>query len=202
MNDVHASETLNRSEVGVRRQDMRSDRAKSVEVSGGRASRGFTLLEMLIVIVTLGILGAIVLPRFSNASHIARENSLKDDLRYLRTQITMFKAQHGGIAPGYPDGNTHARPTADDFYRQMTNASDGQCRIGTPSAAHQFGPYFEKMPRNPLNGKDTIAVVPNDRPLLKGKPDNSTGWIYKPQTLEFIPNSPGVDADGTRYIDY
>ncbi|MGE5611627.1 MAG: type II secretion system protein [Bacillota bacterium] len=180
---------------------MRSDRAKSV-VSRGGTYRGFTLLEMLIVVMALGILCAIVLPRFSSASHIARENSLKDDLRYLRSQIALFKAQHGGIAPGYPDGDIRAIPSADDFYRQMTNASDVRCRIGTPSVTHQFGPYFEKMPQNPLNGKDTVVVVPNDQPLLKGKPDGSTGWIYKPQTLEIVPNFPGVDADGMRYIDY
>ena len=60
---------------------------------------------MLIVIVIIGILGAVVLPKFSDASHTARENTLKDDLRYLRTQVVVFKAQHRDTPPGYVGGN-------------------------------------------------------------------------------------------------
>ena len=45
--------------------------------------KGFTLVEILIVVVILGILATIVLPQFSNASATARENTLKDELRYL-----------------------------------------------------------------------------------------------------------------------
>ncbi|HEX2974086.1 MAG TPA: type II secretion system protein [Tepidisphaeraceae bacterium] len=182
---------------------MCSERVKSVVRATSRRARGFTLVEMLIVMVALGVLSAIVLPRFSDASHIARANTLKDELRYLRTQVAMFKAQHEGVAPGYPKGNTQAIPTAEDFRQQMTSASDARCNMGEPSPAYQFGPYLQKMPQNPLNGLDTVWVVPNDQPAAKAvKPDDSTGWIYRPQTLEIIPNSSGVDADGTRYIDY
>src|SRR5690349_7625159 len=80
-----------------------------------RAGRAFTLIEILIVVVILGILAAIVIPQFSNASYVARENTLKDDLRYLRTQIVVFKAQHRDTPPGYPSGNKASTPTWDDF---------------------------------------------------------------------------------------
>src|SRR5207253_10757891 len=84
----------------------------------------FTLIEILIVVVIIGILATIVIPQFSNASINARENTLKDELRYLRTQIVVYKAQHHDIGPGYPGGDRSATPTAADFVAQMTKASD------------------------------------------------------------------------------
>src|SRR6185295_7253169 len=72
----------------------------------------FTLIEILIVVVILGILATIVVPQFSNASINAKENTLKDELRYLRTQIVVYKAQHHDIAPGYPGGDNTATATA------------------------------------------------------------------------------------------
>src|SRR5882672_2512291 len=77
--------------------------------------KGFTLVEILIVVVILGIMATIVIPQFSNASHEARENSLKDDLRYLRTQVAVFKAQHRDVAPGAGSSN---------FVNQMIMATD------------------------------------------------------------------------------
>jgi general secretion pathway protein G len=179
--------------------------------TGGRSSlivqrssffRGFTLIEILIVIVIIGILGAVVLPKFSDAAHTARENTLKDDLRYLRTQIVVFKAQHKDTPPGYPAGSRMAAPTESDFLEQMTKPTDEAIRVGA-GPGYPFGPYVAKMPPNPLNGKDTVLVVPNGSAMPPGGlPDNSTGWIYKPQTLEIVPNSPGADRDGTAYVDY
>src|SRR3954447_24016768 len=82
---------------------------------GMRRRRAFTLIEILIVVVILGILATIVLPQFSNASNTARESALKDDLRYLRTQVAVYKAQHHDVAPGYPGGDTSKPATAGDF---------------------------------------------------------------------------------------
>jgi prepilin-type N-terminal cleavage/methylation domain-containing protein len=172
---------------------------------GGRAGRcaGLTLTELLIVIVILGILGAMVLPKFSDASTTTRELTLKDDLLYLRTQIIVFKAQHADTAPGYPNGKTTASPTEQDFILQMTRHTDEFCNFVNPTTANRLGPYLKKMPVNPLNGMNTILIVPNGSSMPpKGQPDNSTGWIYKPQTLEIIPNTTGNDSEGTPYVEY
>src|SRR6476469_8263402 len=87
------------------------------------ANSAFTLVEILIVVVILGILATIVIPQFSNASHEARENTLKDDLRFLRLQVQMYKAQHRDAPPGYPNDDLSASATESDFMDQMTKFS-------------------------------------------------------------------------------
>ena len=65
-----------------------------------RVPSGFTLLEILLVFVILAVVTAIAVPKFARAAQVARENSIKDDLRYLRTQIAVYMAQHKGLPPG------------------------------------------------------------------------------------------------------
>jgi len=164
-------------------------------------ARGFTLVEILIVVVILGILATIVIPQFSNASHEAKENTLKDELRYLRTQLQVFKAQHRDIGAGYPGGLISAAPTAADFTTQMTLHSNDACATNAAATnVFKFGPYLTKVPENPLNGLNSITVVANGAAIPAA--NGTTGWIYKPQTQEFIANLTGNDATGTPYTKY
>ncbi len=64
-----------------------------------QAKRGFTLVEILIVVVILGILAAIVIPQFTQASTEAKTNSLCSDLQTLRSQIELYKVQHNDTPP-------------------------------------------------------------------------------------------------------
>jgi general secretion pathway protein G len=163
----------------------------------------FTLIEVLLVVVILGIVGAIVLPKFSDASNTTREHTLKDDLLYVRTQLIVFKAHHGQTPPGYPSGKSTASPTEQDFILHMTRYTDESCNLVDISRKNKLGPYLKRMPANPINGLNTILIVANGSKMPpKDLPDNSTGWIYKPQTLELIPNTAGTDSEGTPYVDY
>jgi general secretion pathway protein G len=163
---------------------------------------GFTLIEILIVVVILGILAAIVVPQFSNAALVARENTLKDELRYLRTQVLVYKAQHMDVAPGYPGGNTSATPTESDFVDQMTEWTDTSGGTSaTMSGAYKLGPYLSKMPANPINGLATILIVA-DGDSLPAAPANAHGWIYQAKSQTFLSDATGTDRDGVRYFDY
>jgi general secretion pathway protein G len=61
--------------------------------------RGFTLIEILIVVVILGILAAIVIPQFTNASQEATESSIRSQLQTLRGQIELYRVRNAGDLP-------------------------------------------------------------------------------------------------------
>src|SRR5271170_2162035 len=64
-----------------------------------RTPRAFTLVEILIVVIILGILAAIVIPQFANASTDARNANLQTTLNSVRNQIELFKGQHNDQPP-------------------------------------------------------------------------------------------------------
>jgi general secretion pathway protein G len=137
-----------------------------------QAKRGFTLVEILIVVVILGILAAIVIPQFTQASTEAKTNSLCSDLQTLRSQIELYKVQHNDVAPNAGDGDPN-------FHDQMvfTSAADGTVSTNkVRTAAFNLGPYLERVPENPFNNLDTIGPA--------GTTDNSVGWAYDPNTGE------------------
>src|SRR5438046_7223998 len=87
--------------------------------------KGFTLIEILIVVIILGILAAIVMPQFTNASKEAKQSSLVPMVQSLRSQIALFKLQHNDRLPGVAvlvdSGGTFAPAV---FWNQMILFSD------------------------------------------------------------------------------
>lgn len=175
----------------VGRETLSSVRAAWTSASASRFA-AFTLVEILIVVVVLGILATLVIPQLTNASHQARENTLKDDLRYLRTQIGVYKAQHRDAAPGAGGGN---------FIEQMTRYTDEAGNTAAAkNATFKYGPYLSRIPANPLNGLDTIKI--SAAADLTTEVDDTTGWIYNPTTVRIIANKSGADSNGIPYAEY
>jgi len=166
------------------------------------AAGAFTLIEIMIVVVILAILATIVIPHFSNASVTARENMLKDELRYLRTQIIVYKAQHRDIPPGYPNGDMAQAPTEAEFVAQMSKHTDEKGAVSaSASAVFKYGPYLSSMPSNPLSNLKATQIVGDSDPWPTA--DGATyGWFYRPLTGDIMANSPGADASGQAYSNY
>ena len=138
---------------------------------------GFTLVEILIVVIILGILAAIVIPQFTSASQDARKNSLTSQLQTLRSQIELYKLQHLDNPP-----TELMNASATNPWVELVNKTNQYGTTGT-TTAFPFGPYLQSAPKNPLNGWDTVLVVTADQTMgaaLTGGTDK--GFIINSNT--------------------
>jgi len=125
---------------------------------------GFTLVEILIVVVILGILAAIVIPQFTEASTEAKESSLCTDLQTMRSQIELYKIQHNDALPSAGTAG---------FVAAMTGQTDIAGAVGT-----DYGPYIQKIPTNQFTDDATIT----ENGTLG---DDSGGWEFNTTTGAF-----------------
>ncbi|MDP6379820.1 MAG: prepilin-type N-terminal cleavage/methylation domain-containing protein, partial [Phycisphaerae bacterium] len=116
-------------------------------------TKGFTLVEILIVVIILGILAAIVIPQFTEASEDARLSSLVTNLQTIRSQLLLYKAQHLEVFPG-ADGDSD---TFTDQMKEYTNASGGIS--ATPSSSYPYGPYLQTVPKNPISNSAALRII-------------------------------------------
>jgi len=156
-----------------------------------KAKKGFTLVEILIVVVILGILAAIVIPQFTSASTEAKEAALVSNLQAMRSQIELYKIHHNDELPGDPANSS----LGVSFEDAMTNTTDQDGIMGS-GATFRFGPYMQKIPENPFNNLATVEI--------NGTAGNdSDGWNFVIATGLFQPDDSKLNpVDDTPHIDY
>ena len=119
------------------------------------ARKGFTLVEILIVVVILGILAAIVIPQFTNASEAANASSMRTQLQTLRSQLELYQIDHNGEFPLLTDFTTGANGTPWDVLtvRHNVDPSDGRPTnfgAAVDETLVAAGPYIRQPISNPF----------------------------------------------------
>jgi prepilin-type N-terminal cleavage/methylation domain-containing protein len=135
--------------------------------SRSRTRRAFTLVEILIVVVILGILAAIAIPQFAGASKNAQSTATYDALQKVRRAVNVYRIRHGGAMPPITAGDG------------IEDSSTGLTCWG--ELVGMSGDYMLGVPVNQwVSGANArrVVVVPNAVPDAVFQTDY--GWIFDP----------------------
>ncbi|MEM9066205.1 MAG: prepilin-type N-terminal cleavage/methylation domain-containing protein [Planctomycetota bacterium] len=149
--------------------------------------RGFSLVELVIVVVILSIIGAIAIPRMSRGAAGAADSGLQADLAVMRAAIDLYAAEHGGDFPAFAT-----------FENQLTLYSDVNGNTNaTQTGVFIYGPYLREIPALKVGtGKGVSTVV--------STADGNGGWVYDAAAGSIVANLAGTETDaaGTAYNAY
>ena len=165
---------------------------------------GFTLVELMIVIVVLAILAGIVIPQFLTTSDRVRYMATRQNLQELRDAIQLYRNQHLGRLPGVegavPDAVLAEQLTLPtNVLGERSTAGDRG--FGDPN--FPFGPYVPNtVPRSPFNHSILVRTVREFPTAAPGGVSTSDpGWIYEITSGRIRVNWDGRTPKGDLYWD-
>jgi general secretion pathway protein G len=135
--------------------------------------RAFTLIEILIVVVILGILAAIVIPQFTDASQEANNSSVRSQLQTIRSQVELFQLRNAGTMPDF----------AANGWDEMVDATQNA----------QGVKYLQQEPRNPLRDNATDIITGVAVPPAASGGAATDGWYFNTNTFDTY----AINTDGT-----
>ena len=165
---------------------------------------GFTLIEMLIVIVVLGILAMIIVPQITVSTDDAKISTLQTNLSGVRSAIETYYAQHDNKYPGElkeTDGSAigtgqHAA-AATAFLAQLTkySAANGVVSNSRTTTA-KFGPYIKGagFPANPFDNDNDVTCDIDETNITVRVADGNSAWKFYPKTGVFIANDTSANS--------
>jgi general secretion pathway protein G len=114
-------------------------------VNQQRRQNGFTLIEIMVVIVIIGIMAALVVPNLMGQPHDARVAKVKHDLQQLESALEMYKLD-----------NVHY-PSTDQGLESLVSKPSGD-----PEARRwRQGGYIKRLPKYPW-GNDYQFLAPGE----------------------------------------
>ena len=155
---------------------------------------GFSLVELVVVALILGVIASTALPRFSRGSEGVADAALAGNLAVLRNGLDLYASDHAGNYPSVAN-----------FEAQMTEYTDEKGNTSTvQDSTHTRGPYLRKVPLLPVGPKGfrgASAVLDAATAKIGAEPG---AWIYNPKTGEIHANLDFriEDYSGKRYNQY
>src|SRR5436190_24361644 len=111
--------------------------------------RGFTLIEVLMVVTALAIIAGVVVPQVNSVMDDAKNAALLKDLREFTFAIERYRMEHNGGAPDLIQNETLV---------QLLQTTDADGNVGS-GPQYNYGPYLLTVPRNALNGVTRVFRV-------------------------------------------
>lgn len=171
-----------------------------------RKRNAFSLVELIVVVVIIGILAAIAIPRFSRGAAGAGDSSLKANLNVLRNAIELYYYEHGEY-PGENGDGTNAAGSEEAFLAQLMQFSDEDGNVNAQrSGAYRFGPYLRTgvpaCPVAPRLGETGVSMVSGTTAPAYDNTATDAGWVYNYNTGDICVNSDETDEDSVSYDEY
>ena len=142
---------------------------------------GFTLVELIIVLLILGVLAAIIVPKISNYVEDAKSVGTFSQLKNIRSAFELYRTQHNNKYPTLADLQSN--------WSVMINNTNID---GTISVDGKFGPYMQQPPKNPWTESSLVINI-----VSAG--DMSDGWRYNENTGEII--AVGFDEGTGKFVE-